>query len=586
MVMSLTRRIVGKIRAHRKGDAIFSRAAINYAASYFRADLPTIVIYSVIGAAQSLLVFPTFHLIRQAFDQAIPNSDTELLIWIGVEILVLRLVTSAVAIVMRVYCTRTVKRAIRAMRQDLMAKLLSLSRDFYVRSDTELLHTQIIQDTERADTSCNALLANILPSIPAALALAVALLWLNWWLTLLAAAVAPLVLVTLRLTTPYVQRNLREFHRSVEVFSAGVHFVIRQMDLIRIRANESQELVRQTAVVERLYSAGVKMFTGYAIQGQIQGNVTGLAGLVLLVFGGIAIADKSMTMGDFMVFYLAAGQLSSFVDRISGAIPEMLNGNAALSTLLKIYHSGPTEPYAGAQPVASGATLRMKDVGYSIGARKILRDVSLEIGPGANVAIMGPNGAGKSTILNMLIGFSRPDSGEITADGVPYPDIDIRSLRRSVGMVLQHPTFFQGTIAENICYGMSGHGEGFVGEKMLESAMIQAARLANADNFIRALPDGYDTVIGDEGTRLSGGELQRIAIARALVGRPALLILDEPTNHLDAETVGLLMQSLTQNPDRPAVLVVSHDQSVVRYAASVYRLADGHLTKIVSPVSP
>jgi ABC-type bacteriocin/lantibiotic exporter with double-glycine peptidase domain len=132
---------------------------------------------------------------------------------------------------------------------------------------------------------------------------------------------------------------------------------------------------------------------------------------------------------------------------------------------------------------------------------------------------------------------------------------------------------------------MAGHGEGFVGEKMLESAMIHAARLANADNFIRALPNGYDTQIGDEGSRLSGGELQRIAIARALVSRPALLILDEPTNHLDAETVGMLMQSLTQGPDRPSVLVVSHDQSVVRYADSVYRLADGGLTEIELPVS-
>ena len=145
---------------------------------------------------------------------------------------------------------------------------------------------------------------------------------------------------------------------------------------------------------------------------------------------------------------------------------------------------------------------------------------------------------------------------------------------------MQHPTFFQGTIAENICYGMTEQGEGFVGEKMLESAMIQAARRANADSFIRALPKGYNTEIGDEGSRLSGGELQRIAIARALIGRPKLLILDEPTNHLDAETVGMLMHSITSAPDRPAVLTVSHDPGVVRYADRIYRLADGMLLPV------
>jgi ABC-type bacteriocin/lantibiotic exporter with double-glycine peptidase domain len=576
MVTAVLGRAAGKVMAKIRPGApdrpMFSRAAIVYVTSYFRSKWKPIALYALIGAGQSLLVLPSFYLVRTAFDNAIPNGDVEMLIWIGLALLGLRLGTSLVTLAMRVYATRIVKAGIRDMRRDLMAKLFSLSRDFYVQAETERLHTRIVQETERTDNTCNALLANILPSLPAALCLGIALLWLNWWLTLLAACVAPIVFISTRMTGRYVQRHVHEFHRAFEAFSHGVRFVIRQMDLTRIRGYETEELARQTTMLERVYESGAKMMSSYAIHSQVQQNTTGLAGLILLVFGGIAIANKTMSVGDFMVFYLAAGSLNGFVDKISSAIPELINGNEALLTLLEIQNSGPSEPYVGTQAVRSESVLRLDHVHYSIAGRQILRDVSLAIAPGANIAIIGPNGAGKSTILNILIGVTVPSSGQVTADGVDYADLDIRALRRSVGMVLQHPTFFQGTIAENICYGMTE-----TDPDLCRQAMIEAARQSNADGFIQALPAGYETEIGDEGTRLSGGELQRIAIARALVNRPKLLILDEPTNHLDTISVGRLMRSLTGGSGQPAVLTVSHDPGVIAFAQEVYRLDNGGL---------
>ena len=142
------------------------------------------------------------------------------------------------------------------------------------------------------------------------------------------------------------------------------------------------------------------------------------------------------------------------------------------------------------------------------------------------------------------------------------------SLRRGIGVVMQRPLLFAGTIADNIGYG---HAD------ISRADIVAAARLALAHDFVAALPNGYDTEIGEAGARLSGGEIQRLAIARALVGRPRLLILDEPTNHIDADTVGRLMRGLIGQPGRPAILTISHDDEVVRWASRVYRLDQGVL---------
>jgi ABC-type multidrug transport system fused ATPase/permease subunit len=186
------------------------------------------------------------------------------------------------------------------------------------------------------------------------------------------------------------------------------------------------------------------------------------------------------------------------------------------------------------------------------------------------VAVVGPNGAGKSTLVYLLLGFYRPQQGQVLATGVPFDEIDIRALRRSIGIVSQHPEFFAGTVRENIAYGSPG-----ATRKEIE----EAARAALAEEIIATLPEGYDTEIGDRGMRLSGGEGQRLAIARALLGRPRMLILDEPTNHLDTQAIGRLMRELARWHERPTLLTISHDPAVLEFAEVVYRLQDGTLSR-------
>ena len=197
--------------------------------------------------------------------------------------------------------------------------------------------------------------------------------------------------------------------------------------------------------------------------------------------------------------------------------------------------------------------------------------MSLELAPGKVVGLVGPNGSGKSTIVNLIVGFYRPDEGAISAEGVPYDNLDLTVLRRQMGIVPQQPLLRSGSILENILYGRDG---------ISRNEVQTALRLAEAEAFVADLPEGLDTAIGEDGIFLSGGQRQRIAIARALVHRPPLLILDEPTNHLDRWTVSAVVDNIRGMDHRPAVLLVSHRTEVLAEADVTIDLKEGKIVSV------
>jgi ABC-type multidrug transport system fused ATPase/permease subunit len=184
---------------------------------------------------------------------------------------------------------------------------------------------------------------------------------------------------------------------------------------------------------------------------------------------------------------------------------------------------------------------------------------------------MGPNGSGKSTIVHLIMGFYRPREGRILADDDPYDELDIISLRKQIGIVLQDPVTFSGTIRENITYG---------NPDAAETEVEEACELAVALDFIKDLPQGFETPVGEGGVLLSGGQRQRIVIARALLRKPKLLILDEPTNHLDKPTMERLLDNLKKLKESPAIFLVTQDINIAREAQVVYYLDEkGQITK-------
>ena len=544
-------------------------AAWGYLWGYYRARRGTIAMVGLLGALQSAMLLPSLFMVRFAFNTAVPKGQVNLLIWIGVALVGLRLAAGALALTTRLISLRVSKGAICEVRRDLIATLYALPRDYFGRNDASRVQTRIVMETERLDNLGSQLLSSIIPAVLTSVCLVAVLLYLNAVLVALLAGVLPLVWLSTVLGGRYVKREVRAFQQAFEGFSHGVQFVLRQMDLTRARGFEDGELARQAQGLRQLETSGVRMAMSFAMHQQVQNSLNGIGGLLLLVGGGVAVASHAMTLGDLLAFYLAAGALNGAITKLTSFVPELIAGDESLRKLQDLRAQTETAGYSGGRQAPFDGAVSLRDVDFAYADKPVLRGVSLDLTPGTRTAIVGANGAGKSTIINLILGFYRPQAGGLTAGGAPYEDIDLRALRRQIGVVLQKPTFFTGTVAENLTYGWPD---------IPREAMEAAARGACADTFIASLPKGFDTLIGEGGAMISGGEGQRLAIARALIGRPRLLILDEPTNHLDADAIGQIMHRITSDPDPATILIISHDRSVVEFADTVLRLDAGKLT--------
>jgi ATP-binding cassette subfamily B protein len=542
--------------------------ALHWFASYYQGRMGRVGIFTVGASFLSLLALPVLWLIKYAFDVVIPAGQVYPLLLIGLGVIGIRFVTSALTLMLRSHVLRTTKEAVTELRSDLLASMYRRSRAFLGESDPALVQTRIVQDSERVDLFSNTLIYGMLPAAFATGVLILVLAYLNWMLLLLAGLLLPLLWWLNKRIGLLIKREVTAFQRSFEGYSRGVLFALRQMDLTRIRGFETEELDRQRDQIENLRSTGHRMAMSFAVHSQVQSTLAGIGGILILVVGGAAVARGSMTLGAFLTFYVAATMLRTRLEALVGGIPTLITGNESLVTLHALATNPDEEPYQGTRKVDPAQGVRLEGVHFSYGREPVLRGVDLTLPGQSSVAIVGPNGAGKSTVLHLILGFYRPSGGSLFAGGVPYEEVDIRHLRRAIGVVPQHPSFFVGTVLENVTYGLPGASMDEV------DAVIH---LALAEEVLDRLPQGFDTQIGEGGTLLSGGEAQRLAIARALLGRPRLLILDEPTNHLDAESIGLLMSRLTGLPERPTLLIVSHDRDVVGFADQVYRIENGIL---------
>ncbi len=550
------------------GSNFFDRQAVGLFLHYYQPRWPRLLAYSLAASLQSLFVLPILFLIRLVFDQAIPQGRIDWLPLLGGGIVLIRLLHSATGLWLRGIVLDMVKGTVQVLRQDLLDRLYTLSREHFNHADMDRMHTRIVLDSERFDNLSNLLLSSMLPALLASLALLAVVLALNWQLVAMTAVIFPVLAWTSRRAGKRVKSDVHACQQAMEQFSKGARFTLRQMDLIRLQACEMQEKAIQRQYIAQLSVSSRRMAMSFAMHGLVQRNLTGLAGIVILVAGGTAVAQGSMSLGDLMSFYVAAGLLNGQLDSLAGGIPELISGQEALLKLHGLLNDGEEQSYRGQRRIAFDGGVRLRGVSFAYGGHVVLRSLDLDIPPGGRVAIVGPNGAGKTTLLSLLVGFCRPQTGALFASGVAYDELEMTALRKDIGVVMQQQSFFAGTVLDNLRFG---HPDASL------AAVRNAARLALADDFISALAQGYATEIGEGGALLSGGERQRLAITRALLGEPKLLILDEPTNHLDADAIARLMAGLLQAPSRPAILVISHDPGVVALADRVYRLEEGRL---------
>jgi ABC-type bacteriocin/lantibiotic exporter with double-glycine peptidase domain len=545
---------------------ILHSAAWKYYLSRYRGQYRDIVVALVLSGVQLVLVLPLVFLVQYVFDKVIPKGDFRLLVICGVGMFLLNLANGAVSLWSRYVTLKTTKVVIREIRNDLLNRLYAFSRSFYGNADRAGLHDNIVQDTERVDVMSNALVAQLLPSVLVSIGLFGVLIYLNWFLVLVMALIVPFLFMANRSLGRKVKVQVNAFRRSFEEFSKGMLFVLQAMDLTRIQTAENFETERQRQRLEDLRVTSGMVAWLDSLYSLVQTNLSAISGILILVIGGAGVARGSMTVGDLLSFYVTVGLLNTYLRTGLSSVPKIILGNESLETLFVLLHKGEDQPYTGKRRIEFRGKVTFDAVYFRYKQDPILQGVDVTIEPQSTVAIMGANGSGKSTMMHLLSGFYRPQEGRLLADDCPYDELDILNLRRSIGVVMQDPFFFPGTILENIIYGSPGAKQPHV---------IEAARLATAHSFIEELPKKYDTLVGDNGVLLSGGQRQRIAIARALLRRPRLLILDEPTNHLDAAAVAGLMENLKRLPYRPTTILISHDKEIVHHADRIYVVERG-----------
>lgn len=549
-------------------DQALGRGAKQFFLDHYNSRKWPLLFYTSLVALQSMLALPVLYLTKEIFDTAIPNSNATMIIWIGVGIVVLRIASSVAEVLIRMKIVSVVKSATKEMRLTLLHNLFRLSYDFHANSEVGELHSRVVQDTQRVDAMSSNVFGQLIPSILFSVPLLIVMFYLSTTLTVSLLLVAPFIYLSSSFSSRYVKKSIERFHKSFENFSKGTYFVLEHIELTRSKAFQNQELDEQAGMLDDLRRNTNQMALSSSLHNQLQTNMVGIAGILILVIGGISILNNSLSLGEFVSFYAAAALLNTRLTRIVTGIPVLLTGMFSLKTMYALISSDETEPYSGSDPLDFSGHIELSDVGFNFGDKPLLNSVNLKLSPGSTTLVMGKNGAGKSTLVNLILGYYRPSSGRLLSDSQPYDDIDIHSLRRQIGLVPQKATLFTGDIEQNIVYG---------NRECSPEDMKTAAKQALAHDFISQLPDQYQTKVGKNGARLSGGEIQKIVIARALINEPKLLILDEPTNHLDVESIARLIESLQKLPTCPAILIISHSESIIGLADSVHRLHSGAL---------
>jgi ABC-type multidrug transport system fused ATPase/permease subunit len=523
-----------------------------------------------IAGTQSLLLAPVALLVRRVFDHSIPQQDSGEIVLIAAATMALYVTSTALALVSRRLAITVTERAVSRLRVELLARLYELPLEWHDKRDPGVLHSVVVADGDRFELLATHLAHSVIPASLTAGGLAVVAVIINPLLAGVVLAVAAVFVLGSRRLAKRSRRAGRGWHAHYARFSAETRVALRAMPLTKAHGGESWEMGRRRAQAVDMAGSAAEFGGARSDYIAVINGAAGAIGAIILLVGGLEVVSGAITVGQLIAFY-AVGGLAMRQVAVASSLANAHAGAESLRQLEELLDAHAAEPYSGTVVHEPLGAVEMGGVTFGYGTEPVLIDVDLEISPGEHVALLGPNGSGKSTIVNLLIGLYAPSQGEVTIDGVPLGEIDVRAFRRRIGIVLQDPIILPGTIAENIAYSRDAPAR---------AEIAAAAQAATAAGFIEALPNGYETQVGEEGVRLSGGQRQRIAIARALFGAPRLLILDEPTTYLDHAAILNLLETLNGLANAPTVLLVTHDPAVAARADRVVHLRDGRIERI------
>ncbi len=431
------------------------------------------------------------------------------------------------------------------LRRDLFRRLQTVELGALEKLSAGDLTYRFTEDADRVSEVLYKTIHDTVPSVLQLVAVLGMMLWLDWKLTLAILLLAPVIVWLISLFGARVMAATERSQKKVSELAGLLGEAIEGLPLVRAFAAEPWLQDRFETEIDQHRQARHRTYSLVALQHPVVGIIEVVGLFAVLALGAWRIQSGDLSIAGLSSYLTGLIVLIDPIAHVTNNFNEFQQGQASLRRLREIER----EPQEAPDPAEA----------HSIG------ELNLRVDAGQVLAIVGPSGAGKSTLLSLLLRFNTAQQGEIRLDGTDISLMRARELRQQVALVPQRTTVFSGTIAEAIRFG----------RRATDDEVRDAARLANADDFIRALPQGYDTQLEERGTNVSGGQLQRIAIARAVLGNPALLLLDEATSALDAEAEAAVQLGLKQAMKGRTVLVIAHRLATVQEADRIVVLEKG-----------
>ena len=515
------------------------------------------------------LMIPLF--VKQLVDVVEINKDLNLLNQMAWTIALLFLLQMLFSTAHNYLYDITEKRVITDLRKIIFNHLHTLSTSFFVKRRTGEIMSRMTNDVTTIEGVITDVPATLLQQTIRLVGGIIIVVVMNWKLTFMILVLAPVMVLFAKTFGKKLKSLSREIQDKLATSTTIIEENISGMSLIKSFVRQTQEIARFDGAVEDSFQSAKKRVKISAFFGPMIGFIAFVTALALLWYGGREVIAGTLSPGEMVAFILyaviIAGPMGSFA-RLYTRIQEGLGASERIFEILDTEPEVQDTPNAAPMPNIAGK-VEIKNLHFHYREdQEVLKGLNFSVEPGEMVALVGPSGAGKTTLVQILHRFYDPVSGEILVDGQNIRDIQMTSYWRQIGLVPQETLLFGGTIEENIRFAKEG---------ATLDEIQDAARGANADTFINECPDGYQTIVGEKGIRLSAGQRQRIAIARAILKNPRLLILDEATSSLDNESEKLIQEALERLMQGKTSFVIAHRLSTIHNADKILVLDKGQI---------
>jgi ATP-binding cassette subfamily B protein len=507
----------------------------------------------------------------------------EVLLWV----LVIYVAAGLLMLVSTRMSIKVINRTVYRMREDVQAKLARLPLSYFDKAKRGEVLSRATNDIDNISQTLQQSMGQLINSLLTIVGVLAMMFWISPLLALVALVTVPVSVVVATRIGKRSQPHFVQQWRSTGKLNAHVEEMYTGHALVKVFGRQDESAADFREQNDALYEAGFKAQFNSGVMQPVMFFISNINYVLVAVVGGLRVASGTLSIGDVQAFIQYSRQFSMPLTQVASMANLVQSGVASAERIFELLDAEEQEPDAplgergatGAPP--AGGWERSADVKGKVALEEVsfryepekplIEKLSLTVEPGQTVAIVGPTGAGKTTLVNLLMRFYEVTGGRITLDGADISSMSREDLRAGIGMVLQDTWLFGGTIADNIAYGAS--------RAVSREEIEEAARAAHADRFIRTLPEGYDTVIDDEGSGVSAGEKQLITIARAFLSDPVILVLDEATSSVDTRTEVLIQKAMARLAHGRTSFVIAHRLSTIRDADVILVMENGSIVE-------